>query len=626
MKKQICVVLTALLTLCLWSCKPEQKEEPASLEVKETSFTFGAISESRILKFETNRDWQITDIPDWIVAEPSKGQAGKIQVKLIAKDNPASTERQARIAINAEKIVYIGIKQAVKGYLNVKEREFFFFAPAKKVIINCEGNLNPEVVIPQEAKSWLKFVSNNVIKDSRIILDMAQNDDIPRQAEIKIVDKTNNISEAVFIKQYPDPKVNIAKDAYYLLYNQTEAVIEFDSNIPFEPTLEATEKDWISVKSSNFAEKKFSLTLALSTNSADKMRSATLVLKNTDCDKTYTFKITQAYRAESGLAVQLHKATHKPKIDWSHLEMKVKKPVFIFTGDGFTKADIESGKYQSLMMEAYNAIFTTEPFKALKDWFDAWILYAESKEGGITTVEEHEANKHRDTHYGVYFYDRSRGMTLNDFGGVIDRCREAIEKAGGEYHPETGVIVMIANTPIYGGTCILDRSTGRAVAICPTSEEDPGVFPRIVSHEAGGHGFGKLADEYSTGGGISESEKRTLRDYHTKKHYMNVTLESDKSKAPWAFMYDREGYEDVNHFEGGYTFASGVWRSTHTSLMRENRTVSQFNAYSRYLIFERLYNIYENIDGIADAFPIDFRPKPVKDWFFELDKPNVKKK
>ena len=152
------------------------------------------------------------------------------------------------------------------------------------------------------------------------------------------------------------------------------------------------------------------------------------------------------------------------------------------------------------------------------------------------------------------------------------------------------------------------------------------MFGRIVAHEAGGHGFGKLADEYTVGGGIDELGRRHLKAYHDKKHYINVTMESDRTKAPWAWMYGLEGYEDVDHIEGGETYATGVWRSSRTSLMKDNRNVSDFNAFSRFLIFERLYYIYENIDNLADVLPPVFRPKPLKEWFLEIDKPNTRKK
>ena len=58
------------------------------------------------------------------------------------------------------------------------------------------------------------------------------------------------------------------------------------------------------------------------------------------------------------------------------------------------------------------------------------------------------------------------------------------------------LVVMVANTSEYGGVTYL-HFDNRAIAYCPISEYGyPYDFRGAVQHEAGGHGFGKLADEY----------------------------------------------------------------------------------------------------------------------------------
>ena len=58
------------------------------------------------------------------------------------------------------------------------------------------------------------------------------------------------------------------------------------------------------------------------------------------------------------------------------------------------------------------------------------------------------------------------------------------------------LIVMVENTTDYGGICYM-WDDGSAIAVCPMSRDAyPFDFRGIVQHEAGGHGFAKLADEY----------------------------------------------------------------------------------------------------------------------------------
>lgn len=62
---------------------------------------------------------------------------------------------------------------------------------------------------------------------------------------------------------------------------------------------------------------------------------------------------------------------------------------------------------------------------------------------------------------------------------------------------------MILNTEVYAGTTYLgyknekDEFIEFAIAYCPVIEGlESGLFRQVLVHEAVGHGFGKLEDEY----------------------------------------------------------------------------------------------------------------------------------
>lgn len=60
------------------------------------------------------------------------------------------------------------------------------------------------------------------------------------------------------------------------------------------------------------------------------------------------------------------------------------------------------------------------------------------------------------------------------------------------------LVVLVVNEDRYAGTRWM-FSDGRALAICPNSRDTrSNYYKSIVNHEAGGHGFGRLADEYVT--------------------------------------------------------------------------------------------------------------------------------
>ena len=137
---------------------------------------------------------------------------------------------------------------------------------------------------------------------------------------------------------------------------------------------------------------------------------------------------------------------------------------------------------------------------------------------------------------------------------------------------------------------------GSAVACCPKSADAyPYDFRGIVQHEAGGHGFGKLADEYiyhnafistctCTDGCGHEDD---LLAGKANGWYRNLELTGDMHEVGWSHFIFHPKYSNVvDIYEGGYFHARGVYRSEPTSCMNNN--VPYYSAISRQAMVERI--------------------------------------
>ena len=112
----------------------------------------------------------------------------------------------------------------------------------------------------------------------------------------------------------------------------------------------------------------------------------------------------------------------------------------------------------------------------------------------------------------------------------------------------------------------------------------------VLRHEAGGHGFAKLADEYHYSGTVSSSDKDLIKARSAHMWYSNVDITSDRAKVKWAkFLADDRYKDEVGMYEGGFTYQYGVWRPFENSIMNDNR--GGFNAPSRYAIWYRIHKL-----------------------------------
>lgn len=78
---------------------------------------------------------------------------------------------------------------------------------------------------------------------------------------------------------------------------------------------------------------------------------------------------------------------------------------------------------------------------------------------------------------------------------------------------------------------------GSAVTYFTKLDESFERTGETLRHEAGGHGFAKLADEYHYSGTLSTSDKELIERRSAYMWYSNVDITSDPAKIKWAHSW-----------------------------------------------------------------------------------------
>ena len=255
----------------------------------------------------------------------------------------------------------------------------------------------------------------------------------------------------------------------------------------------------------------------------------------------------------------------------------------VLMGDCFDAKDIGEGKYLTAMQDAYSYFFDIEPYLTYKDYFNVYGVFGMSPDSGMGTV-----NTIREARFGSQY-------TLND--GVAPNFKTAFAAAClAPINDDVArtLIIMIENSAEYSGLCYL-WGDGSAVAVVPMSTDPaPYDFRGLVHHEAGGHGFGKLADEYIYHNAFIQSCGCTcckhideIREFQSHGFYSNISLTGDMQSVPWAHMiYDPQYSNTVDVYEGAFFHTRGVFRSEPTSCMHNN--IPYYNAISREAMVKRI--------------------------------------
>lgn len=255
----------------------------------------------------------------------------------------------------------------------------------------------------------------------------------------------------------------------------------------------------------------------------------------------------------------------------------------VIMGDCFDAKDISEGKYLQAMQDAYSYFFDIEPYLTYKDYFNVYGVFGMSPDTGMGTV-----NTIREARFGSQ-YTLNNGV-LPDFEATFAAaCLAPIND-----DLSTTLIIMIENSNEYSGLCYM-WGDGSAVAVVPMSTDPaPYDFRGLVHHEAGGHGFGKLADEYiyhnafiQSCGCICCPHVEKLNIFKSYGFYDNISLSGDMQSVPWSHMiYDPQYSNTVDVYEGAYFHTRGVFRSEPTSCMHNN--IPYYNAISREAMVKRI--------------------------------------
>ena len=346
-----------------------------------------------------------------------------------------------------------------------------------------------------------------------------------------------------------------------------------------------------------------------------KGRSGQVIFKLDDKDYTFTFDVEQYdYDYPDGYVHTLHSATHGPGIN------------IVFTGDGYDARDIAKGTFIANAESGYGHFFDVEPYKTYKDYFNVYAVTALSDESGIGTV-----NTIVDTKFSSTFTQNR--ILLQSQDDVFAWAK----KADASMDLTKSLVILLQNTSTYEGITYL-YADGSAIACCPVSTQAyPYDFRGIVQHEAGGHGFGKLADEYIYHNAFIQNcicpdgceHPQGDDDMSTmfgvmKSHgwFKNLSMTSDATLVPWAHLIYHPQYSDyVDIYEGGYMHTRGVYRSEATSCMNNN--IPYFSAISRQAIVERIKYCAGEAFSLEDFYANDsdeFGPKTRAGGKYSIDR------
>lgn len=352
-----------------------------------------------------------------------------------------------------------------------------------------------------------------------------------------------------------------------------------------------------------------------------------------------TIHLGDSWEAETPEVIEY---VHQKKGNWPN--------VIALLADGFTADELD--KFEILAKSAVDYLFTVEPYKTYKDYFKVYICRVPSKESGAGVTDGNETViTPVDNAFGSRWGEDSYSDMTADAKKVQEYLKTHIPEIISEdlVYQEVPTALII-NDNRYGGIChtyssgwsycqIPYQYAGGSIrwsfpkyqAVSPvddsegyreTTDEERDEMGRHVGdwrntflHEFGGHGFGRLTDEYWN---TSYKQPGAINGHSYPVPYaLNVT--GIYEEIPWRedlldnldeLIARNPDYGRIGIWHGGHASLYYRWRSEKTSCMIDNRPY--FSTWQRILIVNRIFEKVGALFYLEDFLAKDVTTDPVR--------------
>lgn len=420
-----------------------------------------------------------------------------------------------------------------------------------------------------------------------------------REAKVKLTsgDEACEISVFQEVGDYVLPE----KEEYLIGVEGGVFTIYFETNVDVEKLKVYTSSEpgsWLrqETTSRSAASETHEVSLHATSNKGGMSRSAYLLFVREEDGvqkELATVKISQ----QGGQVLESVDFSEDGKIDTLQQHAKGEGIPIVLMGDGFVDQELADGTYRRVMEKAMENLFTEEPVKSLREYFDVFMINAVS--------ENNDFGMGYKTAFSCKLAGGNSTTIIGDDTSVQIYVGKVLDK---EKKKENSLAVVILNTSAYAGTTYWgyqgknNKLVEFAIAYCPVIDNlDSEHFRQVLVHEAIGHGLGKLEDEYvySDKGSISTLEIQRIRTMQASGWLQNVDFTASKDTVLWAsFLTDsRYQNEHLGVYEGACTYPEGAYRPSEDSMMNSNTCA--FNAPSRMSLYEKVMKIGMAVEQVS---------------------------
>ena len=202
------------------------------------------------VEVSTNVEFDVTSEADWVKYVQTKGLNSK-QIILEVAENDTYDQRETMVNVkqkNGDIRGTIIIKQDEKYGILVTQSEYNLSNEAQTIEVEVKYNVDFDVIMPSECKTWIKQVSTKSLDSKTYSLSISQNKTYDnREGSITFKQKNGDISTTVAVKQAQTDYLEVVKNEYIVDIEGETISIDIQSNVDYSVALNEGAQSWLSI-------------------------------------------------------------------------------------------------------------------------------------------------------------------------------------------------------------------------------------------------------------------------------------------------------------------------------------------------------------------------------------------
>ena len=214
--------------------------------------TYNVSSDAQQISVEVkaNVEYDITIDAGWIKQSSTKALTSKTFTFDIEK-NSTYDNREGIITIkekNGNDIKTIKVKQVQVDAIIISSKEYSLSSKAQSLEVKLQTNVDLDIVIPDNAKTWVSHNSTKALSDKTVIFDIKENEDYSaRSCEIILKKRNDAYADTIKIEQAQKDAIILSQKEYKLSSEKHTLEVKLQTNVDIDVNVPESAKSWISM-------------------------------------------------------------------------------------------------------------------------------------------------------------------------------------------------------------------------------------------------------------------------------------------------------------------------------------------------------------------------------------------